>query len=73
VKPPLILVISFGLGFTAAAHAATDQPHHLEPAAPHTVTVSEADAPPAIRAGLLQSTLIMLPSEEKVANHTARW
>jgi type IV secretion system protein VirB9 len=53
---------------SAAAHAATDQPHHLEPAAPRTVTVSEADAPPTIRTGLLQSTLIMLPAEEKVAN-----
>jgi type IV secretion system protein VirB9 len=68
VKPPIILLISFGLGFAAVAHAATDQPHHLEPAAPRTVTVSEADTPPAIRAGLLQSTLIMLPAEEKVAN-----
>ena len=69
MKPPIILVISFGLGFAAGlAHAATDQPHHLEPAAPRTVTVSEADTPPAIRTGLLQSTLIMLPAEEKVAN-----
>ena len=68
MKPPIILIISFGLGWAAAAHAATDQPHHLEPAAPRTVTVSEADTPPAIRAGLLQSTLIMLPAEEKVAN-----
>ena len=68
MKPPIILIVSFGLGFAAAAHAATDQPHHLEPAAPRTVTVSEADTPPAIRAGLLQSTLIMLPAEEKVAN-----
>ncbi len=68
MKPPIILLISFGLGFAAVAHAATDQPHHLEPAAPRTVTVSEADTPPAIRVGLLQSTLIMLPAEEKVAN-----
>ena len=30
--------------------------------------VSEADTPPQIRAGLLQSTLIVLPAEEKVAN-----
>jgi len=30
--------------------------------------VSEADTPPVIRAGLLQSTLIVLPAEEKVAN-----
>ena len=68
MKPPIILILTFGLGFGAAAHAATDQPHHLEPAAPRTVTVSETDTPPAIRAGLLQSTLIMLPAEEKVAN-----
>jgi type IV secretion system protein VirB9 len=68
VKPPIILVISCCLAFAATANAATDQPHHLEPAAPRTVTVSEADTPPVIRAGLLQSTLIMLPAEEKVAN-----
>jgi type IV secretory pathway VirB9-like protein len=68
VKPPIIIVISCGLALAATANAATDQSHHLEPAAPRTVTVSEADAPPAIRAGLLQSTLIMLPAEEKVAN-----
>jgi type IV secretory pathway VirB9-like protein len=68
VKPPIIIVISCGLALAATANAATDQPHHLDPAPPRTVTVSEADAPPAIRAGLLQSTLIMLPAEEKVAN-----
>jgi type IV secretory pathway VirB9-like protein len=68
VKPPIILALSCGLALAATAHAATDQPHHLEPAAPRTVTVSEADAPPAIRVGLLQSTLILLPAEEKVAN-----
>ena len=68
MKPPIIIVISCGLALAATANAATDQQHHLEPAAPRTVTVSEAEAPPAIRAGLLQSTLIMLPAEEKVAN-----
>jgi type IV secretory pathway VirB9-like protein len=68
VKPPILIVVSCGLAlFTGSGFAATE-PHHLEPAAPRTVTVSEADAPPAIRAGLLQSTLIMLPAEEKVAN-----
>lgn len=68
MKPPIILVVTCGLALASApVHAATE-PHHLEPAAPRTVTVSEADAPPAIRAGLLQSTLIMLPAEEKVAN-----
>jgi type IV secretion system protein VirB9 len=68
VKPLIPIVISCGLAFASTAHAVTDPTHHLLPAAPRTVTVSEADAPPAIRAGLLQSTLIMLPAEEKVAN-----
>jgi type IV secretion system protein VirB9 len=30
--------------------------------------VAEAETPPQVRAGLLQSTLIVLPAEEKVAN-----
>jgi type IV secretory pathway VirB9-like protein len=68
VKPPIILVVTCGLALASAPVHATTEPHHLEPAAPRTVTVSEAEAPPAIRAGLLQSTLIMLPVEEKVAN-----
>ena len=45
----------------------TPSPHRLQPNAPRSVTVSEAQAPPVIRAGLLQSTLILLPSEEKIA------
>jgi type IV secretory pathway VirB9-like protein len=32
------------------------------------VTLVESQAPPVVRAGLLQSTLIVLPAEEKVAN-----
>ena len=48
-------------------HAATD-PHTLQPGAPRTVIVSEAATPPEVRAGLLQSTLIVLPTEEKIAN-----
>jgi type IV secretory pathway VirB9-like protein len=48
-------------------HAATD-PHPLQPSAPHTVIVSESATPPEVRTGLLQSTLIVLPTEEKVAN-----
>jgi type IV secretory pathway VirB9-like protein len=67
VKPPIFIFVTWGLALVSATLHATE-PHHLEPAAPRTVTVSEADAPPAIRAGLLQSTLIMLPTEEKVAN-----
>jgi type IV secretory pathway VirB9-like protein len=64
------LFVSFSVCMMLAAgqlHAATD-PHPLQPSAPRTVTATEADAPPQIRAGLLQSTLIVLPAEEKVAN-----
>jgi type IV secretion system protein VirB9 len=68
VKPPILIFISLGLTFAAAsAFAAPDQPHPLSPSAPRTVTVSAADTPPLIRAGLLQSTLVALPPEEKVA------
>jgi type IV secretory pathway VirB9-like protein len=68
VKPPILIVLASGLALITSSGFAATEPHHLEPAAPRTVTVSEADVPPAIRAGLLQSTLIMLPAEEKVAN-----
>jgi type IV secretory pathway VirB9-like protein len=70
VKPAIPIAFAIGLSLSARAltgHAATE-PKHLEPSAPRTVTVSEAVAPPQIRAGLLQSTLILLPAEEKVAN-----
>jgi type IV secretion system protein VirB9 len=68
VKPPIIVVVSFGLALATSSHAATTpEPHHLQPNAPRTVIVSEADTPPVIRAGLLQSTLILLPAEEKIA------
>ena len=50
---------------TGFARAAT--PKHLQANAPRTVTVLDSDTPPIIRAGLLQSTLILLPAEEKVA------
>jgi len=69
VKPPIIVFVSFGLALAAAsANASTPpEPHRLQPNAPRSVTVSEADTPPVIRAGLLQSTLILLPAEEKIA------
>jgi type IV secretion system protein VirB9 len=67
VKPPIIIVIACGLALTTPVHAATDQTHHLDPNAPRTVTISESEAPPLIRTGLLQSTLILLPNQEKVA------
>jgi type IV secretory pathway VirB9-like protein len=68
MKPPMILAISSLLSLAcgiAQASPAPD-PRHLQPNAPRSVTVSEAQTPPVIRAGLLQSTLILLPDEEKV-------
>lgn len=68
MKPPIPLIVSCVLSLAAAAHASTtSEPHRLQPNAPRTVVVSEADTPPVIRAGLLQSTLILLPQEEKIA------
>ena len=68
MKPPILIFVSAGLAFsTATAFAAPDQAHPLAPGAPRTITITAADAPPVVRAGLLQSTLIALPPEEKVA------
>jgi type IV secretory pathway VirB9-like protein len=54
---------------TAAAisTAGFAQTPHLQPSAPRTVVIVDAQAPPVVRVGLLQSTLIELPAEEKVA------
>ena len=72
MKPPILIFVTCGLAFTTAAAFASGpakpDAKHLEPSAPRTITVSEAAAPPVIRAGLLQSTLILLPDQEKVAN-----
>ena len=69
MKPPILVFITSSLAFAAssASGSAATEPRHLEPTAPRTVIVSEAARPPEIRAGLLQSTLILLPPEEKVA------
>ena len=69
MRPPIPIAIAIGLSLVAymTCHAATE-PKHLEASVPRTITVSEADTPPVVRAGLLQSTLILLPAEEKVAN-----
>jgi type IV secretion system protein VirB9 len=68
VKPPILIFVTAGIAFAAAtAFAAPDPPHPLAPGPPRTISVSAADAPPVVRAGLLQSTLIALPPEEKVA------
>ncbi len=68
MKPPILIFVTAGIAFASAtAFAASDQSHSLSPSAPRTITVTEAGTPPVIRTGLLQSTLIVLPAEEKVA------
>jgi type IV secretory pathway VirB9-like protein len=68
VKPPILLFFVCGLAFGSSSSSfAFTEPHRLEPSAPRTVTVTELATPPVIRAGLLQSTLILLPTEEKIA------
>jgi type IV secretory pathway VirB9-like protein len=66
-RPPLFLAASLSL--TAICHAAglADAKHPLFPSAPRTVVIVDSETPPVVRAGLLQSTLILLPAEEKVA------
>ena len=68
VKPPIPIVIATSLALAAAPIQALPPAHTLEASTPRTVTVSESTTPPVVRAGLLQSTLIVLPAEEKVAN-----
>lgn len=72
MKPPILIFATVGLalttGIASASGPTTPEQKHLQPNAPRTITVSEADTPPVVRAGLLQSTLILLPDQEKVAN-----
>ncbi|HEX5426028.1 MAG TPA: hypothetical protein VFW94_20940, partial [Candidatus Acidoferrales bacterium] len=69
MKPLIPIAVALGLlhPAIAALHAqpATRQPI---PSAPRTVVVSATLSPPVVRTALLQSTLIVLPPEEKVAN-----
>ncbi len=69
MKPPIIITVTSVLSLVCGVCQAlpATPPHHLEPNAPRSITVSEAQTPPVIRAGLLQSTLILLPAEEKIA------
>ncbi len=59
---PLLFVTAAAI--SAAAFAQTP---HLQPSAPRMIVSVDAQAPPVVRVGLLQSTLIELPAEEKVA------
>lgn len=68
MRPPIPITIAIGLSLVTHAIMcrAVTEPKHFEASAPRTITVSEEDAPPVVRAGLLQSTLFVLPPEEKV-------
>jgi type IV secretion system protein VirB9 len=72
MKPPILIFVTVGLALTTSVASAsgptTPEQKHLQPNAPRTITGSEADTPPVVHAGLLQSTLILLPDQEKVAN-----
>jgi Type IV secretory pathway, VirB9 components len=68
MKPLIPIIVTTGLALASLPLRASTPIHPLQPSAPRTVTVSESQTPPVIRAGLLQSTLIVLPAEEKVAN-----
>ena len=69
MKPLIPIAVAIGLMLPAASvTCAQPAPKHFVPSAPRTVLVSASAAPPVVRAALLQSTLIELPPEEKVAN-----
>ena len=68
-RQTIVVASSLALGVVTQCYAATspETKHPLFPSAPRTVVIQDADTPPIVRAGLLQSTLILLPAEEKVA------
>ena len=68
MKPLIPIAVAIGLFHAVSPAFAVGPEHPLQPSAPRSVTVLESQAPAVIRAGLLQSTLIVLPAEEKVAN-----
>jgi type IV secretory pathway VirB9-like protein len=59
-------LIAFGTAI-AIGSAGYAQTAHLQPSAPRTIVTADSSAPPVVRAALLQSPLIELPAEEKVA------
>src|SRR6202012_147672 len=68
MKPLIPIAVIVGLLHGAVPAFALSPEHPLQPSAPRSMTLVESQAPPVLRAGLLQSTLIVLPAEEKVAN-----
>jgi len=75
MKRITLLLTASALSALAAEPSQTLPP--LTPSAPRTVVVIESQTPPLVRAALLQSTLIVLPEQEKVATvfggDTASW
>ena len=68
MRPPLPVAIGLGLLMTANPTHALSDSQPLQPSAARSIAITEAGAPAVVRTGLLQSTLILLPAEEKVAN-----
>jgi type IV secretory pathway VirB9-like protein len=68
MKPLIPVAVAMTLSLMSMPLRASGPDHPMQPSAPRPVTVLESQAPPEVRAGLLQSTLIVLPAEEKVAN-----
>lgn len=64
-KPVIAALLTTALAIGADVRRVQQQ--SLTPNAPRTLIVLDTDAPPVIRAALLQSTLIVLPEQEKVA------
>ena len=66
MNPPIPIAVAASLALASVSLNASTPAHPLAANPPRSVTVSEAEAPPVTRAGLPQSTLIVLPAEEKV-------
>ena len=62
MTPRLFLIVTAA----AISTAGFAQTPHLQPSAPRTLVITDSAPPPVVRVGLLQSTLLELPTGEKV-------
>ena len=60
------LLLTGSAAVPALSQTVTTKPR-IQANAPRSIVIVETETPPVIRTGLLQSTLILLPAEEKVA------
>ena len=67
MKPPIPIAVVASLALACVSLNASTPTHPCRPTL-HAASLYRSEAPPVIRAGLLQSTLIVLPAEEKVAS-----